>query len=431
MRRLGRGPVLVAGSIVLACLVLVAAAPLSVAATSTTNTSTSLGVIATVQLDTDLAGLSTYDPANGNLYVPCEGNPGPGSNGTLRVISTANNSVVASGTLGSEPGVPVVDPWNGDIYIPNYGSSFVSVVSGASNQVVGAIRTESGPGGIALDAGNGDLYVPSGGQGGQPPGVVDVVSGSTNAIVATIPIGWYPSTALYDGANGNLYVLDRDSYVGETSPNEVTVISTSTDTAFANVTSGDPDHSLGSEMLDPLNADLYVGAGGGTIAVSTTTNEVVATFPRGEPGFVDAQGNVYLYQPGFPANFTVVTGSSNTVSTTFTIGNSFWGLTYDPSRGLIFSGGFSLNVTSVETHSQIETIPYSGFQGYWFPPTCVPNGDLYGVVQGSDTYMAVIGNIPPAAPGSSSADPLLLAGVALLGAAAGALVTFVVTRRRK
>jgi hypothetical protein len=420
-----------AGSLVLASLVLVTATPLPAAANPNPTASPSFGVVAIIPLTTDLAALSTYDPANGDLYVPCQSNPGLGTNGTLRVISVASDSVIASDALGSEPGVPVVDSWNGDVYISNYGDNFTTVISGTSNEVVGTIRTEGGSVGIAFDPGNGDLYVPGGGRG-LSPGIVDVISGSTNSVVASIPIGWYPSYAIYDGANGNLYVADRSSANGLTGPNEVTVISTANNRAVANVTVGEMSSAFGSVMLDASNADLYVASGGGTAVVSTTTNTVLASFPRGGPGFVDLQGNVYLYQPGFPANFTVVSGFSNTVTSTFTIGNSFWGLTYDPNQGVIFSGGFSLNVTSVETHRQIETISSTGIRGWWFQPTYVPgNGDLYGVVQGGDTSVVVIGNVSTTTSSSPSTDPLLLTGVALLGAAAGALVTFVVSRRRK
>ena len=432
MRHFRHGRIPAVSSIAFALLIAASATPTAAATSPDASQGAPLGVLAVIPLNTDLASHSTYDGSNGNLYIPSDS--GSGSNGTLSVISTSNNSLFASVSLGVEPGVPVVDSWDGDVYIPNFMSSFVTVVSGVANQVVGTIQTQGGSAGMAFDPENGDLYVPSGGQTGLAPAVLEVISGATDVVVTSVTIGWYPTTAIYDGADGNLYVLDRSTCVGQASPNEVTVVSTRNDSGFANVSIGDAGLTGSPAMLDPSNGVLYVALAGGVSVVSTISNQVEATFstPGEEPGFVDWQGNVYLYQPGFPANFTVLLGSSNTVSSSFTIGNSFWGLTYDPSRGVVFTGGFSLNVTSVSAHRQIESIPTSGLAGYWFPPTYVPGtGDLYGVVQGPDTSVVVIDNVPLGASGSSSTNLFLLVGVALLGAAGGALAMFVVMRRRR
>jgi DNA-binding beta-propeller fold protein YncE len=391
-----------------------------------------------------LLGLSNawapvYDGANGNLYV--SGFWSVFVNGTVSIISGATNQIVATATVGWEPNGPTVDSDNGDVYVANsdpgctncpagmwYGPQNVTVISGVTNHDIANIQPVPSPTSVTLDPSNGNLYVPDDNGNPNGNGTVTVLSGATNRVLGSVSVGQYPTEMLYDGSNGDLYVLDEFSVVGSQVPDQVTVVSGSTNTAIGTLSL--LGTATGLELLDPSNGNVYIGGSNGISVISGTTNKVVQTLslPGIDAGFVDAEGDVYLMQPGNLATVSMVSGATDAILSTFSVGSA-GAMTYDPTNGYLYTtnlgfGNSILNVTSLASQKQVQSLHLSEGSGAWAldGPVYDPgNGDLYVEAQGPGVEIAIISTNEMPSSGSSplTSNPLLLFGI---GAGAGALV---------
>jgi len=434
-------------SILLGVALLALYAPVPAAGSSGTIQPSQSAVVATIPLDVTDAFYPAYDGANGNVYV--SGWVNPLANGTEFVISGATNQVLATAPVGWEPGPSSADPYNGDVYVPNFdptcgncGSSFVqapptvSVISGSTNTALSSVRTLGSPTGVAYDSRNGDLYV-SDMDWGDGNGSLSVISGVTNQVLVNITmVGVQPSGAVFDGANGDIYVMDQDPNWGMAEPDHVTVVSGSTNTVVASI----PllGNTSGSVVLDPVNGDLYVGGTRGMLAISSSTNSVVQSFaiPDASPQFVDPLGDVYALGGGSAGNAYVISGASNSIISTFSIGNAEY-MTFDPVIGDIYTtawGSDFLNVTSIASSKLVQSLDLGAGEFLASAPVYDPgNGNLYMVQGGSWTNVVVISPNGPLT-GSSAAgsiNPWLSAGIGVgIGvlATAGVVVLF---RRRE
>jgi YVTN family beta-propeller protein len=132
------------------------------------------------------------------------------------VISGATNSLVANVVVSDGPETPVVDPANGDIYMPNVEGNTVSVISGATNAVIATAPVGDQPFQALFNPMNGDIYVPSLTQDYCGAGVchinstLSIISGATNTVVATVPLCMDPTGTIVDSANGDVYVSCQD-----------------------------------------------------------------------------------------------------------------------------------------------------------------------------------------------------------------------------
>jgi|SRR5208283_1661903 len=362
-------------------------------------------VVTTIPIDRATVVLPpTYDGANGNLYA--SGYWTPQVNGTVSVISGATNTVIAIVTVGWAPGSATVDPYDSDVYVANYdpgcgncGSGFwqaapnVTVISGTTNAAVSSIRTLANPIGVTFDPVNGDLYVPDNTFNAAGNGSVSVISGATNEILETISVGAFPTNVFYDSASGDLYVTDQVSDVGVEAPDQISVISGSTNTVIGSIPM--PGIGTGPVILDSSNGDVYVGGANGVSVISSATNTLIQDIPisNARLGFLDPQGDVYVICPGSPATVSVISGISNTVVATFSVGTAGY-MTYDPANGDIYTTTFGsdiLNVTSIATHKQIQSLNLGPWESLFSTPVYDPgNGDLYLAQMGPTTNIVVI-----------------------------------------
>jgi YVTN family beta-propeller protein len=69
-----------------------------------------------------------FNPHDGNMYVANYGE------GTLSVVDSRTNSVLAMIPVGQGPQWLAVNPWNGNLYVTNSISGTVSVVSTGKRQ---------------------------------------------------------------------------------------------------------------------------------------------------------------------------------------------------------------------------------------------------------------------------------------------------------
>ena len=437
--------VLVASFVILALLL-----PFATSRASIASVDSASGVIARIPIYATNAFFVTYDGANGNLYVP--GWWYPAENGSLYIISGTSQRLVATVTAGLEPYEALVDPGNGDIYVSNnrpgcgncppslqwtVGPGNLTVVSGTSNAPLDSVQVGYYPTGLTYDPRNGDVYVAN-----MNSGSVSVVSTANQSVIAAINVGYAPINVYYNPFNGNLYVMDQSPQEGSNLPNHVSVISGANNSLVGSVALlGTTEGGL---VIDPLNGDVYAGGSDGVSVISGITNTTVATIsiPNGQPSFVDSEGNVFVLQPGSSAEVSVIDGNTNTVATNFSIGGA-QEISYDPADRQIYSNngccGYSpvlVNVTSAVSERRIVSINVGDFGFVSAPPTYDPgNGDFYAIVEGSTTYVAVIGNVSSnIAPAGSNA--LWFVGGIGIGLVVGvvaavSVVSFMGRRRRR
>jgi YVTN family beta-propeller protein len=213
------------------------------------NTSSDL-VVATIPVG--LAPFTpAYDPADGDIYVPNI------ASNNMSIISTATNTVV--GTIGNlsfpyEPDEnlvaagPVYDPFSQEVYQPNTANFTLTVIKGTS--FVQNISVGPGPLTPLVDPANGDLYVPVDYQDNYatPNNTVDVVNPSSNAVITTIAVGTSPYIPVYDPANGEVYVSNY-------ADNTVSAVNASTNQVVATIGVW---FSPVEPVFDPANDELFV-----------------------------------------------------------------------------------------------------------------------------------------------------------------------------
>lgn len=415
MRRPRRELVAVWGAVLFALALLTPVLSPFASGASSPGPSSQSVVIGSIPLPASGQGLA-LDGANGDVYLSIMSNPN--QNGSVRVISGANNTVVGAAPVGWEPGEPVIDTASGNVYVSNFDPGCtpsyycspvppptVSVISGATNTVLATITTGGGPSGATFDPLNGNVYVLDD-QG------LAVISGMTNTLVSTVSLPPGAAEILVDRATGNLYVSDGQAECQCTGPNALTVVSGSTNNVTATIPIGS---DVGPMLFDPVNQQIYVESAGAVAIVSGATNSMVGSLPSdtGQPSFVNGSGDVYFLQPGDPANVSVVSSASNTVIARYPVGTAS-GMTYDSGNGDLYTVsqfGTYVNVTSPGTHQQLQSVFLQNWNGVEETPVYDPgNGDLYVL---TDRNVVVISGAAPIPSGPAAAPLITWTGVGI------------------
>ena len=150
------------------------------------------------------------------------------TDGTVSVIDTITNNVVATVDVGGEPGAIAV---RGDrVYVTNYVSGTVSVIDATNNTVVATIPVGERPMGIAPTPDGTKVYV----RNGYDVGTVTVIdtdstSATYNTVVKTIQVGTAttdPPSYIFVTPDSQLCVRDAR---GQRRP-RLPMIDTATDT---------------------------------------------------------------------------------------------------------------------------------------------------------------------------------------------------------
>ena len=323
---------------------------------------------------------ASYDTGRGEVFVTgldCQSQACPSQvQGTVSVISDANETVVATVPVGSYPESVTYDNAKGEMFVVNsnncpgncYGPGSVSVVSDVNNTVVATVKTGSDPYGVAYDSGKGEIFVANSGAGDNN---VSVISDANNTVVATVPVGSQPYGVAYDSGKGEVFVTNQNS-------GNVSVISDSSNTVVATVKVGSDPHGV---VYDSGDGDVYVTnyATNNVSVISDTSNTVVATINVGgypiSAIYDSGQGEVFVanWQSG---TVSVIADASNTVVNTFTAGVNPVGMSYDRGRKEVFvTTTYAVNIVSDATNTvvgavQVESNPEGvGYDG--------GNGDVY------------------------------------------------------
>ena len=142
----------------------------------------------------------TLDSATGNLYVT-------GNFNSATVVDTLTNRVIDNLSLGSYGTGMTFDPQNGELYVPNDSQDTLMAINGTTNRIVAnvSIFTTFNPSGddpvtAAFDPTTGNICVTN-----FFAYNINVVPGSTNTMLTTIPSGNEGWGIAFDPISGHGY----------------------------------------------------------------------------------------------------------------------------------------------------------------------------------------------------------------------------------
>lgn len=184
---------------------------------------------------------------------PCRAFVANSNAGTVSVIDTSSDAVVATLAVGATPASPAVSADASRVYVPNTGSDTVSVLSVATNAVVGTIAVGDAPTCAVVTPDGERVYVGCG------SGLVSVIDTAIGATVSVISVG-APST----GSVGGLAISPDGAHVYALW-GDLVVIDTATDTVAASLYAGNTTTGL---AVSPDGARVYVSCAFGYGAFS-------------------------------------------------------------------------------------------------------------------------------------------------------------------
>jgi len=230
--------------------------------------------------------------------------------GTVSVIDTATNTLIATVPVGSYPFGVAVNPTETKVYVANRGSSTVSVIDTATNTVTATIPVESGANGIAVTPDGKKVYVTN-----FDTNTVSVIDAATNTVTATVPVGSYPFGVAVSPDGTKVYVTNTNSQT-------VSVIDTATNTVTAIV----PVEAWPFGVaVNPDGTRVYVtNYDSFTVSViDTATNTVTATIPLGTgPAGVSVtpDGTKIYVANQYSSTVSVIDAATNTITATINVG---------------------------------------------------------------------------------------------------------------
>ena len=275
--------------------------------------------------------------------------------GTVSVINTTNNTVLATIPVGRFPSGVAITPDGTRIYVTNIFDS-ISVIDAATNSVVATIPSVQFPTGIAITPDGTRAYVVNQFVTSQGNTTVSVINTMTNAIVATIPVGLGPSQIAITPDGTRAYVPNQQAFI-------ISVIDTATNTVVTTI----PLSGGAGIAITPSGAQAYVTSpGAGTVSViDTATNTVTATISLGtsqNPSGVaiTPDGTRAYVTISFPNNLvSVIDTATNTVISTIPVGVGPTGvaITPDGTRAYVTNDGSdTVSVIDTATNTVAGTI---------------------------------------------------------------------------
>jgi YVTN family beta-propeller protein len=288
-----------------------------------------------LNLDNDLIYVTNYGQFN--------------TTGTVTVINSTTNTIVATIPVGKNPQAIAYNPANGLFYVANTLSGTLSIINGTSNSLLGSIAVGDFPGknptGIAVNPINNTIYVTNMGSN-----TVSVINGTSNVVIDNITSGtrgnlFSPTAIAYDSDNDNIYVINRGS-------DTVSVINGTTNRLTDEI-SIDAIAPSGI-VYNTLNNYIYVtNMGSNTVSViNGTSNALVETIPIGlgpnGVAYNQNNGNIYVAN-SINGTISVISGLTNTISSTILMGinNTPSGVLYNLSNDSIYATNTNSNTISV------------------------------------------------------------------------------------
>ena len=256
---------------------------------------------------------------------------------SVSVIDTANNTVVATAPVGTNPWGVAVNPSGTRAYVSNRDSNSVSVIATASNSVVATIPIGSSPGGVAMNPAGTRAYVAKFGSAS-----VSVIDTASNSVVATVPVGTNPWGMAMSPTGTRAYVVNLSS-------DSVSVIDTASNSVVATVPVGTNPWGV---AVNPTGTRAYVtNANSNTVSViDTASNSLVATVPVGNnpAGVTVNPAGSRVYVANAVSNtVSVIDTASNSVVVTVAVGSNPHGVAVNPSGSRAYVANAISNTVSV------------------------------------------------------------------------------------
>jgi YVTN family beta-propeller protein len=233
--------------------------------------------------------------------------------GPLAVIDTATNAVVASYNTGNGQGVGVT-PDGAKVYVANTGSCAVSIIDTASNTMIQPLVADCYPVGVAIAPDGSKAYIAH-----QDSANVSIIDTTTNAITFFAVGGYHNGIAI--SPDGSTIYLTDNAYKNVNSPS-VSVVDAATHSLIATIPVGRGPFGI---ALTPDGSKAYVADydDNAVSVIATSTNSVIATIPVGvQPqgiAFTPDGSRAYVTNLG-SNNVSVIDTASNTVAASVSVG---------------------------------------------------------------------------------------------------------------
>lgn len=238
-------------------------------------------------------------------------------NGSVSVIDTTTNTVVATIPVGKSPYSILITPDGGRAYVLNQYDTTISVISTSSNSIIKTLTLDTNPGAGTLNSTGTRLYVSVGYSKG-----IYIIDTSSDTVIDTIPITLGAGSSAISPDNSRLYVTNGDdfnSYLAVVDLINKTVI---TKIPMALGVYDVAINSDGSRVYVTNNNCCDASKGNGTVTVvDTTSNTVITTIPVGPvpDGLAVTPDSKYVY---IANDGSIGTPTSNTVSVINTATNT-------------------------------------------------------------------------------------------------------------
>jgi len=261
-------------------------------------------------------------------------------NGTVSVIQTSDNTVVATVDVGSPtPPLPprgiAVTPDGKFVYVANPSDNNVSVIQTSNNMVVATVDVGNVPLGIAIPT-NDKVFVAN-----SLSGTLYIIEISSNTVVATVTKVGDTPVALAAGPDGDfVFVANSDSHNVNIVPVELAI--TDPTSEWVTVDVGECPEGITTSTNSTLNLNLvYVSNScSNTVTIINLPFEMIeATVPVADSpaGIAATPNGDYIYVAHIDSNMVGVIefeGSSWSVTDSFPTGDKPLGVAIAPSVGL-------------------------------------------------------------------------------------------------
>jgi len=288
-------------------------------------------------------------PTKGELFVVTRSVADVPPNGTVHIIATSTQRVIATVPLNGIPTGAAFDPQNGYLYVPLLGNDSVAVVDTATHALIGMIVVGTAPDAVAYDASNGFLYVANSNSNN-----VTVINTTNDSFVKNVPVALDP--VAIQPLDGTSYV-----YVADFGSSELSVIDSTTNTVvnfiglgFAPVALAE-DAAVGLVFTDSTTLNVFDAVNYRTQQVISTTT--VGVGPAGL-ALDTASGRMFIAESQSD-NLTVVTAGSRAIFGTIQLGLLPTAAAYDRASnelGVVMSDQNALWLFNATTDSRIRSI---------------------------------------------------------------------------
>ena len=259
-------------------------------------------VIATIPVAAVPDG-AAVSPDGTLVYVASE-------SGSISVINTATNTVTATIPVGSSADFVAFSPDGSRAYVTHYGGNYVSVIDTANNTVVTNITAGAGTYSVAVSPDGSSAYVTN-----EWSGTVSVIDTANNVVIGSIAVGNEPTVVAVSPDGTHVYVSNNAS-------GTISVINTADNSIAATISVGGSPYSV---VVNPDGSHVYVATGNAVSIIDTSSNSVTNTLNFGSEtlGLAISPDGKHLYVSDLygGSGVSVIDLTTNTLDGTIAVGH--------------------------------------------------------------------------------------------------------------